>query len=701
MPQPHPNETPDSENWKFIQRFPDIKEELIPLARNLVTYNEQPYDQNKARILSFLKKSDEEKVKAWSDLWVTITHTLGLAYTSSQDDLLHTTALAEYLASTECVEAFFVYWALRFQFPFAQAKHTEWKQHRKVVQPYIAIVEHLTGLFESSARANEPAFSNTYLTYEEIVLILMKTRLDSADNVKENVNLIRTNRKNNFDYTPLHVAGFDTVENQFADRTRLFFEKIDIFKFDNAQRRVFISDWPHLMRALVFLSYRKEPTLVIDEASRIAYFQSAFDHLDPQPEYLFDAIRSVNDSPDFGSSAFNIATAIHNRLSSEGYYFEINLVESFILSIKTKPFVILSGVSGTGKTALPKAIMRIIENSECRSIAVSPDWTDNSDMLGYFDVDGNFVIGEFTSLVLDANKHLHIPYFIILDEMNLARVEYYFAQVLSIVESRYFDRKLARVDYREYLFNPAVRIRLRTSLKKDVAALAELKLGPNIYIIGTVNIDETTHPFSKKVLDRANVLEINRVNLFEGLNPASTASSVSGIPKPNYFYSGNITNLKELMQDWSLNKEVDLAMEETLRLWIGTLSKFSDILEPLKMNFGFRMRDEVCVYLYQAASMHPSTLISPNWWYPYFDNLLVQKILTRVSGEQGQIESYILRLFNECSGNADAYEQAEVIDADLTDTAYNLIFPSAAKKLQRMMREITTDNKPSTSFWTA
>lgn len=402
---------------------------------------------------------------------------------------------------------------------------------------------------------------------------------------------------------------------------------------------------------------------------------------------------------EFNSPDFNLSKLIHSGLAARGLSYDEDFIEAFLLSLKTKPFLILTGISGTGKTALPKAIMSMIGSEKSKPIAVAPDWTDNTDMLGYFNVENQFIIGEFTILVSEATQNLEIPHFVILDEMNLARVEYYFAQVLSVIESRRFNSITNEVEYEDFLFNKAMRDRLVAADKEDIA---NLKIPSNIYIIGTVNVDETTHPFSKKVLDRANVLETNEVNLMQGVQvneDDQLPEAENNIPSLNYFYKGNITNLSELQKHWSLNTEIDLPMSETLSLWINNLSAFNKVLKGSRMNFGFRVRDEVCIYLYHAAGNSKVRPRPENWWHKYFDQQLIQKVLTRFSGEQNQVEDHIVRLFSLCVKEGVDYTQEQIQETDLRNDA-NILFPKAANKLKLMLREVTVEDKPSTSFWT-
>src|SRR5699024_10599738 len=192
---------------------------------------------------------------------------------------------------------------------------------------------------------------------------------------------------------------------------------------------------------------------------------------------------------------------IHNYILSKGFNYEKDEVINLYLSLKTKPFVILSGISGTGKTKMVQWFAESVgateENGRFFLIPIRPDWNDGSDLLGYVDIKGEFKEGPLTKVIKKAEKNPELPFFVLLDEMNLARVEYYFSDILSVMESRRWkDGKVTSSNL----------------LSKETAG-TNIKLSNNLYIIGTVNMDETTHPFSKKVLDRANTIEFNRVDL--------------------------------------------------------------------------------------------------------------------------------------------------------------------------------------------
>jgi hypothetical protein len=813
MPPPKSKKIPDYEYWGFIQKDCKTEEELRPLVRNIIDNSGNVLNNTiKENVLNFLSTSN--KVKAWSDYWVTIINTLGIGYVDQGTKILEKTSLADYVNGGNPINGFYYYWALSFQFPFAQSKHKGFKDNGIVVQPVISMLEHLVLLFENALMNIRDPFEEAYLSFDEIVLVLSKSKSNSIYEVKKNVNQIKANRLRSYDYSELKIDGYETNYDNFAGRAKLYFEKFNLLRFDG--NRILITDWEHYFKIVAFLAYRKEAYILTnDRSSRNEFFLGTFNLLKPNPTHLFNAVDKI-DSDYIGGYRLNLVDLLENKLLKNGIYFEKDFIEAFLLSLKTKPFVILSGISGVGKSLLPNSIMKIVGNKECRAIAVSPDWTDNTDMLGYFNINNDFIIGEFTKLILDASENPEIPYYIILDEMNLSKVELYFAQVLSVIESRRFNENTNKIEYDNYLFNDAVRNRFQELIKQAVdeerkayfGKMYNLKITNNTFIIGTVNIDESTYPFSKKVLDRANVLEINDVNLMLGIDdilngivdaplevegseggegstltdtPAESSEEAQEQPSSNepqngffevgeepvsdrlegslveareetqeeaqeevgeeaqeeaqeevgeeaqeeaqeeaeeeaeeedsglfnqddfvflnHFFEGKISNLDELKKEWSFNGEINLPMKETLIKWVSVLSSFNDVLKPLKLNFGYRVRDEVCIYLYYSTVFNADKLDRDNnWWYKYFDQQLIQKVFTRLSGEEGEFDKILVSLFNLCSNKQ--FTQDEILELDIENSS-EIKFKKSSLKLQLMLRDLIVYEKPSTSFWSA
>ena len=187
---------------------------------------------------------------------------------------------------------------------------------------------------------------------------------------------------------------------------------------------------------------------------------------------------------------------ISEHLSFVGLRLADRTLRRYHLSLMTRGFVILAGVSGTGKSWLAEAYAAAV-GAEHEIVSVAPNWTTNEDLLGYFNpVTERYHDTPFSEFLRQASDAYHLaaecgfqpqPHHLILDEMNLARVEYYFASFLSAMEVR------AR----------------HGSATIDIGGGERLELPPNLYVIGTVNIDETTHGFADKVWDRAQLVELD------------------------------------------------------------------------------------------------------------------------------------------------------------------------------------------------
>jgi energy-coupling factor transporter ATP-binding protein EcfA2 len=371
----------------------------------------------------------------------------------------------------------------------------------------------------------------------------------------------------------------------------------------------------------------------------------------------------LNENNKIGVFDYNtLVNHIHGYTLSKGYFFSLEQITNFYLSLKTKPFVILSGISGTGKTKIVQLFAESIgatsENGQFTLIPVRPDWSDGSDLIGYRDIKGEFRAGPLTKVLMEANQpeNRDKPYFLLLDEMNLARVEYYFSDLLSVMESRDCQDG-------EMVSAPVV----------EEEEVGKLLLRDNFYIIGTVNMDETTHPFSPKVLDRANTIEYNDVVLdhFGFLTRDSFAEPVA---IDNQQMAGRFLNLKDAFFDHE-----DLVREVT-----GLLVEVNKILEPIKAHFGYRVRDEVCFYMiYNNEGQLMEFDVA-------FDYQLVQKVLPRLTGNDLKTEEALKKLFLFCT----SHEWDEMNAVSIVKEAR---FSKSAEKLSNMIPKIMHDG--FTSFW--
>ncbi len=284
---------------------------------------------------------------------------------------------------------------------------------------------------------------------------------------------------------------------------------------------------------------------------------------------------------------------------------EVRRFHAALNFLEHKHFVILSGISGTGKTQLALKYARAVHGLTSATASdpllfecpVRPEWTDPTGLTGYYDVLTNrYVVPTFLEAILVATAHRDSPVFVILDEMNLARVEYYLSDVLSAMESGGALQ----------LHSNGVPLEGTTG----ASIRAELPIPPNLFIIGTINVDETTNPVSDKVLDRASVIDMSKVdvsgfleslsNRFPDLQTARTASEA------------HLTTVHALMQGHGLG-------------------------------FGYRLIEEFVRYhAFDAKHLQNDAATVT-------DQLLVQKVLVKLRGSERQ-RALLDSLLNACDG---------------------------------------------------
>lgn len=352
-----------------------------------------------------------------------------------------------------------------------------------------------------------------------------------------------------------------------------------------------------------------------------------------------------------------IVDHVSSYMKSKGFYYDKQDIINFFLSLKTKPFVILSGISGTGKTKIVQWFAESLgateENGQFTLIPVRPDWSDSSDLLGYVNIQGEFQKRPLIEVLEKAAENSDKPYFVVLDEMNLARVEYYFSDFLSVIESRKWEEG--------EIVTSAV-------LPESIVG-KRITIPSNVYVVGTVNMDETTHPLSKKVLDRANTIEFNQVKLdsFEFL---MDAEEVQAKHVSNSSLTAKFLYLKECFQ---LNKDLVQKVSHIL-------IEINETLEPIGAQVGYRIRDEICFYM---AYNEKSELLS---FDEALDYQMYQKILPRITGSDGRTEEALKKLYELCSNRE--YDGEDVSNAK---------YARSAKKLSHMLRRLEYDG--FTSFW--
>ncbi|MEK5438859.1 MULTISPECIES: McrB family protein [Paenibacillus] len=397
--------------------------------------------------------------------------------------------------------------------------------------------------------------------------------------------------------------------------------------------------------------------------------------------------------PPTDSTIITLLHQIQSHIRRKGFFFPEHLIENFYLSLKTKPFVILAGISGTGKTRLVKLFAEAFgatgNNGQFTLIPVRPDWSDPADLLGYKDLSGRFKPGPLTEVLVEARKpeNGHKPYFICMDEMNLARVEHYFSDLLSVLETQ--DWQEGKIQTQDLISSTLL------DTPEDQVKFGSLGIPENVFLIGTVNMDETTHPFSKKVLDRANKLEFNYINLqqYPDFNVQVETSDSSDVAELNHLFLRS--DYLQLVDAYDTNKE--LVVRTTERL-----VKINALLEDIHAHVGFRVRDAICFYMiynerYKLMSEEEA-----------FDWQLLQKILPRIQGSHSSVRRVLLKLMKEAlgTGSGVTVNIEDLMDNDASplylkwaagQTPPTAKHPQSARKLAFMLRRLEEDG--FTSYW--
>lgn len=324
----------------------------------------------------------------------------------------------------------------------------------------------------------------------------------------------------------------------------------------------------------------------------------------------------------------------------------------YITAIKSKPFLLLAGISGTGKSRIVRELARACweagseeykaqKPKNFEMVQVKPNWHDSGELIGYVSrVSGKaeFVAGDFLKFVAKAWEDLETPYFLCLDEMNLAPVEQYFAEYLSVVESRKRNDEgmvvtdpILKKANEEWYFNLTVSLtsddKIRTQFNDEGISLPQ-----NLIVVGTVNMDETTFSFSRKVLDRAMTIEMNEVDLYGGLTGRHVEIGKIG----NNELVGTAVEGVDVYGD---NKNVcDKA--------IGYLSKLNEILEGTPFKVAYRTRNEFLLYVVNnlpyCKDKEGKELPEGYVIARALDEITSMKILSRIEGDDTKVKESLL-----------------------------------------------------------
>tara|TARA_R110002050_G_C8949543_1_gene513212 strand:- start:2502 stop:4100 length:1599 start_codon:yes stop_codon:yes gene_type:complete len=348
---------------------------------------------------------------------------------------------------------------------------------------------------------------------------------------------------------------------------------------------------------------------------------------------------------------------LQKACKNSGLIYPDKLITRFIGSLLAKPFVILTGLSGSGKTKLAQAFVQWIcqQESQCNLIPVGADWTNREPLLGYPNAlkPEEYVKPDsgVLDLIIQANNEPELPHFLILDEMNLSHVERYFADFLSVMESK--DQ-----------------IPLYSEGTVDNGVPAKLKIPSNLFIIGTVNIDETTNMFSPKVLDRANTIEF-RVTQDEMKNFLGNIKDIN-----MDVLTGKGAAMAKSFLDMAANKSFDTTDIDAIN---DALVKFFGELKKTGAEFGYRSATEILRLIHQLTILDDK--LSTN---QKIDIAIMQKLLPKLHGSRRKISPVLETLGSFCI-SGDPKIITEVFEnSDFDFEGAEVLYPLSLEKIACM-----------------
>lgn len=388
----------------------------------------------------------------------------------------------------------------------------------------------------------------------------------------------------------------------------------------------------------------------------------------------------------------------------------------FINALRTKPFLLLAGISGTGKSRLVKelAYMTCPQNDELRKnpaepgnyclIEVKPNWHDSAELLGYYsNLSGRYELTKFIRFAYKAIKHPDTPFFVCLDEMNLAPVEQYFAEYLSVLETRKLEGDkiissalLSRDAFANCLLEkttqtlpasmPAYEPLQEGTNQKNTKLYSDddaeiiqylkqkgLTLPENLFIIGTVNMDDTTHQFSRKVIDRAFTIEMNGGNLsemFDNKNSLDYRNDVVPLDafKPKYVIANEALDEQSDENQTTIKEKIPELLES-----------INNILKETPFCVSYRVQNELILYL--CNILDDSDKIDEKISEAFL-TILLTKILPRIQGDDK-----LLKTKSESGNDSNVLTDLQefvkkkftVVDGDNSE-----LFNSVINKLEKM-----------------
>lgn len=416
----------------------------------------------------------------------------------------------------------------------------------------------------------------------------------------------------------------------------------------------------------------------------------------------------------YAHDAHSIIFDCHMKLNDTDY----ELCKSnfnLLAAAKTKPFLILGGFSGTGKSMKVKELAYLTcpkgelqegqEPGNYCLVSVKPNWHDSTELLGYYsNIGKKYVVTDFIKFIVKAMKYPLVPFYVCMDEMNLAPVEEYFAEYLSVLESR----KVVDGQVKSAALVPADIFADENTLKAlnldaegDKLIIEDLQknglcLPQNVIVIGTVNMDDTTNSFSRKVIDRAMTFEtkIDSIESTSYFSLTNDALEYKNIACPERFICDQVRVLdlmKEATPDFEL-KEGDNDLNNEFTAFINEINKAmgngknydaKDTMGVSPFQVSYRVLNEAVLYYRSLKVLYPDACSLDK----VFADILMMKVLPRIEGEQDRAKKPL-----------EGLQQFVTRRIGDNETKKNL-WAECANKIEFMLKPFGKGGDGFTTFW--
>ncbi len=390
---------------------------------------------------------------------------------------------------------------------------------------------------------------------------------------------------------------------------------------------------------------------------------------------------------------------------------------SYLRAMRTKPFLLLAGISGTGKSRIVKqmAFDSCPNNDVLRSdltapgnyclIEVKPNWHDSTELLGYESQIGkpHYQLTPFVKFLAKAMLYPEVPFFVCLDEMNLAPVEQYFAEFLSVLESRtkidghivseplikasIFANAEYERDLKHEIFDVRIKEKDSNGLKIYEAELSPeestayerlklhgLRIPENLIVVGTVNMDETTHQFSRKVIDRAMTIEMNlpEGDPFMDFFASGSELAYRENPMSPSLYLATVTKASAVVKALA---EDNVEKTEWLKGEVAAfLANLNGALDGTPFKVAYRVQNELMLYFYQLW-LEDKTADWGKILKTSCDQILMMKVLPRIEGDGELLETPLDELARFCEQYSNASNKITEMRKRLKKSQFTSFWP--------------------------